>query len=56
MFGDHGKLLTKEGRDRILQQGEDKQNISRTCEHEKAEGEVQASPSKKIKGTGAVEK
>lgn len=55
-LGTRGSYLTKEGRDRILQQGEDKQNISRTCEHERAEGEVQASPSKEVKGTGAVEK
>ena len=40
-----------------LQQGEDKrENISRPCKQKKAKGEVQASPSKKIKGTGAVEK
>lgn len=55
-MGDHGCLgttgsyLTKEGRDRELQHGEDKQeNISRSCKHEKAKGEVQASPSKKTK-------
>lgn len=55
-LGTRGSYLTKEGRDRILQQGEDKQNIPRTCEHERAEGEVQASPSKEVKGTDAVEK
>lgn len=56
-MGTMGSYLTKEGGDMVLEQGEDNQeNISRTCKHEKAKGEVQASPSEEIKGTGAVEK
>lgn len=52
-----GSYLTKEGRDTVLQQRKDKQeNTSRIRKHEKTKGEVQASPAKKSKGTGAMEK